>query len=120
MVQFKASVILDWSDHLERVRQATESELVRVKAALVSSGEWDPKQLFRDWFPTPIEGDGDAPESLDVETEEGKLGVDYSEVTWKSGREAQEEYETLMRQIQGFSSGTVNGTAFRRANGAWR
>lgn len=121
-VQFKASVILDWSEHLERVKQATESELLQVKAALVSSGEWKPQELFRDWFPAPTndEDEDGVPKTLDVETEEGKLGVDYSEVTWKSGREAQEEYEALMRQVQGLSSGSVNGVVLRRANREWR
>lgn len=123
LAQAKASIILDWMERLDSAKRTVETELMQVKAALVASGDFRPEKLFKDYFPAPTGEENDGAGSLDVENEQGKLGVDYSEVEWKSGSEAIEEYEDLMRQISGLTSGSVSGTEFRPAAGpdeGWR
>jgi hypothetical protein len=109
-VQFNAVTILDWIDRMDTAKKSAEAELLTLRAALVSRADDDfrPENLFKDWFPTPTDEVGDD-SSLDVETEQGKLGIDYSEVEFK-GREAIEEYEELMRQIGSLTTGSVTGS----------
>lgn len=117
MVQAKGTIILDWIERMESARRTVQADLLAVKAALVASGDYKPEKLFEDWFPTPTDEDEDSG-SLDVETEEGKLGVDYSAVEWKSGSEAIEEYQKLMREIGSLTTGTMSGAEFPSARGA--
>jgi hypothetical protein len=122
MVQAHAVIIMEWVETLRDTKRAVEADFLRVKAALIASGDerFRPEKLFKDYFPDDPDVI-DMPDSLDVETEEGKLGVDYSEVEWKSGAEAQEEYQELMRQIGGLTSGSVSGADFRPlADGGWK
>lgn len=114
-VQFNAVTILDWMDRLASAKKTAEAELLTLKAALVARGDeaWRPEKLFDEWFPAPT---GEEPETLDVENEQGKLGVDYSGVEFK-GSEAKAEYEELMRQIGAAATGQVNGSEMRFASG---
>jgi hypothetical protein len=116
-VQANSIVILDWIDRLGGFRRDAERELLIVKAALVARNEPErfmPETLFADWFKTPT--DDEDPESLDVENEQGKLGVDYSGVQFK-GSEAMAEYQELMRQLGSMTSGSFSGTELRIAGG---
>jgi hypothetical protein len=117
-VQFKATQILQWAEDLESGKRMTE----QVKLALVSRNDpvWVPWDLLPDRIaaPTSEHVDADAVGSLDVETEEGKLGVDYSGVDFK-GSEAIEEYEQLMQQIGGLTSGSLSGTDLHADDGGW-
>jgi hypothetical protein len=121
MVQANGIVILDWIERLETSRHHADDEIFRFKTALLSLGDerWTPEMLFKDYFPAPIDED-DVPDSLDVETEAGKLGVDYSEVEWKSGSEAIDEFQELMKGIGSLSTGTLSGSSFAgRSKGGW-
>lgn len=116
-VQANSITILDWIDRLGNIRRDHGRELLIVKAALVSRNEPErfmPETLFADWFKAPT--DDEVPESLDVENEQGKLGVDYSGVQFK-GSEAMAEYQELMRQLGSMSSGSFSGTELRIAGG---
>lgn len=116
-VQANSITILDWLDRLGGFRRDAERELLIVKAALVARNEPErflPETLFADWFKTPT--DDEDPESLDVENEQGKLGVDYSGVQFK-GSEAMAEYHELMRQLGSMTSGSFSGTELRIAGG---
>jgi hypothetical protein len=116
-VQANSITILDWIDRLGSIRRDHDRELLIVKAALVSRNEPErfmPETLFADWFKAPT--DDEVPESLDVENEQGKLGVDYSGVQFK-GSEAMAEYQELMRQLDSMSSGSFSGTELRIAGG---
>lgn len=120
LVQAKGSIIMEWAEQLATARRNTKADLLRVQAALVASGDWEPKKVFADYFPKE-DLDLDMPENLDVEAADGsKLGVDYSEVEWQSGDNAREEYEELMRQISATSQGSMSGNEFRpQATGGW-
>jgi hypothetical protein len=116
-VQANSITILDWIDRLGSFRRDGEHELLILKAALIARNEPErfmPETLFADWFKSPT--DDEDPESLDVETQEGKLGVDYSAVDFK-GSEAMDEYQALMRQLGEMTSGSFNGTELRIAGG---
>jgi hypothetical protein len=115
VVQHKGSIVLDW---LER-RDRAEADLSRLKEALVASGNWKPQTLFPERFePEVIE----SPEVLDVETDQGKLGVDYSAVEWKFGSEAEDEYKTLMAEVGKLTQGRITGdqVAARGPDEGWR
>lgn len=111
-VQFNAVTILDWIDRLAVAKRDAESELLTLKAALIArhDDDWRPEELFKDRFGTPTSEESEGG-SLDVENDQGKLGVDYSEVEFK-GSEAIEEYQELMRQISSVSNGSVSGSEF--------
>lgn len=120
-VQFNALIILDWVDRMTSAKQVAEHELLILKAALTARGDEDfrPQNLFKEWFGTPTSEespDGD----LDVENDQGKLGVDYSEVEFK-GSEAIEEYQQLMREIGSLSNGSLSGQELRVSgnDGGW-
>jgi hypothetical protein len=123
-VQFNATVILDWAERLETQKRASEQDFLLVKAALVARNDredtrFTPENLFEDYLQAPTAEQEDSG-SLDVEDADGsKLGVDYSAVEWKSGPEAVEEYEDLMRQIGDLSAGAVSGTEFGAQAGRW-
>jgi hypothetical protein len=120
-VQANSITILDWIDRLSSFRREGERELLILKAALVARNEPErflPETLFADWFKAPTDED---PESLDVENDQGKLGVDYSGVQFK-GSEAMAEYQELMRQLGSMTSGSFNGAELRSAgrdDGGW-
>jgi hypothetical protein len=120
-VQFNAVVILDWIDRMATIKRDDERELLIVKAALIARADDDfrPENLFKGRFraPTSEEPEGD---SLDVENDQGKLGVDYSEVEFK-GSEAIEEYHRLMREIGSQTTGSFSGTELRivGTDGGW-
>lgn len=119
-VQANSITILDWIDRLSTIKRDSERELFLLKAALVSRNEPErflPETLFADWFKAPTVDED--PESLDVETEQGKLGVDYSGVQFK-GSEAMDEYQALMRQLGAMTSGSFSGTELRTGgDGGW-
>jgi hypothetical protein len=121
-VQANSVTILDWIDRLSSFRREGERELLILKAALVARNEPErflPETLFEDWFKGPTVDED--PESLDVENEQGKLGVDYSGVQFK-GSEAMEEYQELMRQLGSMTSGSFSGAELRiagRDDGGW-
>lgn len=120
-VQFNAVIILDWVDRMATLKRDNDRELLILKAALTARADDDfrPEDLFKDRFRTPT---SEEPEdgSLDVENEQGKLGVDYSAVEFK-GSEAIEEYHRLMREIGSQSSGTFAGSELRMtgSDGGW-
>lgn len=122
-IQFNATVILDWQERLASDKRASEQDWLLVRAALVARNDHEderfrPEKLFEDYFQAPTAEE--MPESLDVEAADGsKLGVDYSAVKWKSGTEAIEEYDELMRQIGSLSSGAVSGPEFSAQAGRW-
>lgn len=115
-VQHNAGVVLDWIDRRDREKHA----LIRLKEALVSSGNWIPEKLFPDRFvPEVVE----MPENLDVDLAGGgKAAVDYTDVEWKFGSSAEEEYEELMAQIATLTQGSVTGdqVATRGKDEGWR
>lgn len=117
-VQFGAAQILQWTEDLAAGRRTTE----RVKLALIARNDpgWAPWKLLPERIAAPTGESVDADEtgSLDVETEEGKLGVDYSGVTFK-GSEAIDEFEQLMRQIGNTSSGSFSGAELRGPDEGW-
>ena len=116
-VQFNALIILDWIDRMATVKRDNDRELLLLKTALIARADDDfrPEALFKDRFrgPTSEEPEGD---SLDVENEQGKLGIDYSAVEFK-GSEAIEEYHQLMREIGSQNSGMFSGSELRIAGG---
>lgn len=116
-IQYNALIVLDWIDRMATVKRNNDRELLIVKAALVARADDDfrPEDLFKDRFRTPTSEESEDG-SLDVETEQGKLGVDYSAVEFK-GSEAIEEYHRLMREIGSQSSGTFAGSELRMAGG---
>jgi hypothetical protein len=120
-VQFNAVIILDWVDRMAAIKRTDERELLIVKAALVARADDDfrPETLFKDRFPAPTSEESEDG-SLDVENDQGKLGIDYSEVEFK-GSEAIEEYHRLMREIGSQSDGVFSGTELRVAgtDGGW-
>lgn len=122
-VQFNATVILDWQERLASDKRTSEQDWLLVRAALVAHGDrederFKPEKLFEEYFQAPTAEE--MPENLDVEGADGsKLGVDYSAVKWKTGEEAIEEYEDLMRQIGNLSSGSVSGSDFNAQAGRW-
>lgn len=120
-VQFNAVIILDWIDRMATSKRDAERELLIVKAALAARADDDfrPENLFKDWFRTPTSEESEDG-SLDVENDQGKLGVDYSEVEFK-GSEAIEEYHRLMREIGSQATGSFSGTELRivGTDGGW-
>lgn len=116
-VQFNALIILDWIERLASAKQAAEHELLILKAALTARADEDfrPQTLFKGWFGTPTSEEPGS-DSLDVENDQGKLGVDYSEVEFK-GSEAIEEYQRLMREIGSQSRGSFSGQELRISGG---
>lgn len=116
-MQFHATIILDWMDRLGEAKRDHEREYFLLRAALVARNEperFQPETLFADWFKAPT--DDEDPESLDVENEQGKLGVDYSGVKFK-GSEAMDEYQALMSQLSSMQAGSFNGAELRVAGG---
>jgi len=116
-VQFHATIILDWVDRLGEAKRDHEREYFLLRAALIARHEPErfmPETLFADWFKAPT--DDEDPESLDVENEQGKLGVDYSGVQFK-GSEAMDDYHELMRQLGSMTSGSFSGSELRIAGG---
>lgn len=117
-VRFSAAQILQWAEDLASGKQTAE----RVKLALVARNDpgWVPWNLFPERIAAPTSESVDAEEagSLDVDTEEGRLGVDYSGVTFK-GSESIEEFDRLMRQVASFSSGSFSGTELRGPDKGW-
>lgn len=103
LVQHNAGVVLDWMERRAKDKQA----FIRVKEALVASGNYYAEKLFPDHFaPEVIE----MPEDLDVELDDGgKAGVDYTDVEWKMPSNAEDEYRALMAQVAKMSTGTVTG-----------
>lgn len=120
-IQCNAVIILDWIDRMATVKRDNERELLILKAALTARADDDfrPETLFKDLFRTPTSEESEDG-SLDVENDQGKLGVDYSAVEFK-GSEAIEEYHRLMREIGSQSSGSFSGTELRivGADGGW-
>lgn len=116
-VQANSIVILDWIDRMATVKQNNDRELLILKAALTARADDDfrPEDLFKDRFRAPT-SEASEDGSLDVENDQGKLGVDYSDVEFK-GSEAIEEYHRLMREIGSQSSGSFSGTELRIAGG---
>lgn len=116
-IQFNALIILDWIDRMATVKQDNDRELLILKAALIARAddEFRPRDLFKDRFRTPTSEESEEG-SLDVENDQGKLGVDYSDVEFK-GSEAIEEYHRLMREIGTQSNGSFSGTELRIAGG---
>lgn len=116
-IQFNSLIILDWIDRMAATKRDAERELLIIKAALTARADdaFRPTDLFKDWFRAPTSEESE-PESLDIENEQGKLGVDYSEVEFK-GSEAIEEYHRLMREIGNQSGGSFSGAELRIAGG---
>lgn len=81
---------------------------------------WSVESLFKPYFQASTDVETIDSEDLDVETEQGKLGVDYSEVEFK-GSEAIDEYNELMRQLSQVSTGSVTGDEMVSADdgGGW-
>lgn len=117
-VQFTATQILQWAEDLAAGKRTTE----QVKLALIARNDpsWVPWDLLPERIAAPtIESvDADEAGSLDVETEEGKLGVDYSGVTFK-GSESIAEFDRLMRQVKHLSGGSLSGTELRGPEEGW-
>jgi hypothetical protein len=116
-VQFNAVIILDWIDRMASAKKDTDRELLALKTALITRAddEWRPESLFKEWVQTPTSEESED-SSLDVENDQGKLGVDYSEVEFK-GSEAIEEYHRLMREIGTLSNGSLSGAELRMTGG---
>lgn len=116
-IQCNAVIILDWIDRMATVKRDNDQELLILKAALVARADDDfrPENLFKDRFRTPTSEESEDG-SLDVENDQGKLGVDYSEVEFK-GSEAIEEYHRLMREIGNQTTGSFSGSELRIAGG---
>lgn len=120
-IQCNAVIILDWIDRMATLKRDNDRELLILKAALTARADDDfrPEALFKDRFRTPTSEESEDG-SLDVENDQGKLGVDYSAVEFK-GSEAIEEYHRLMREIGSQSSGSFSGTELRivGTDGGW-
>jgi hypothetical protein len=105
-VQFKGTIILDYMERMETAKGTAESNLRRLKEALVSSGSFKVEGLFPEHFPDDaVEDDSDAP------FPEGS-NIDYSAVDWKApsdGGNAEEEYRALMAQVAGAKTGSFSG-----------
>lgn len=108
-MQHNAGVVLDWIERRDREAAA----LVRLKEALVSSGNWKPDVLFPDRF---LQEETTDLSRLD---EEG-VEVDYSGVEWKFGSEAVDEYQALMDQISSLTKGAISGDQMRDPDEGWR
>lgn len=103
-MQVKALVILNFLDDLKE----HEGNIRAIKRAYLSSGLGDPASLFPDEF-----SKGEEDKTSEEATQQEKTGehviYDYSDVTWKSGTEAYEEYRQLMAQVDAAKSGTLQG-----------
>jgi hypothetical protein len=119
-VQFAATQILQWAEDIAAGERTVET----IKLALIARNDpmmAQPWELLPERIAAPTNEDesvdADTVGSLDVETEEGKLGVDYSGVDFK-GSEAIEEYEQLMRQIGSITTGSFSGAELQ-GDGGW-
>jgi hypothetical protein len=111
-VQAFGLVILN---HLDEIAEAKD-DIEAFKLSLVANGQFDHKGLFPEFFP---------PETVEIDDKEAsnpEAQYDYSEVSWKSGSEAKDEFERVMAALQKSASGAVRGDQLstRATWGEWR
>jgi hypothetical protein len=86
----------------EVTSQDAEAERV-VRAALVSSGQYEPRSVFPDYFGGP-EQDQEEPVDANGEHDDSDVDFDYSAVTWEVPSEMGDDEMALLRQVMGDNS----------------
>lgn len=110
-IQVRGLEILHFLDEIEKVKAKAE----RFKLALITTGNYDPKSLFPEYAMMFK----DDPDQKTVVTKEVPIEDtqsysedavwDYSEVEWKSGSDAIDEFNALMEKVGSLKNGKLNG-----------
>lgn len=113
-VQFKATIVLEYLDNIDR----SERERDDILRALLASGDYKPHRLFPNFFETPKD-DGD--EVVDAPDAPLTGNVDYSDVSWQSPTENMAEFERLMGEVAKLQHGKMSGDQLaERPDDGWR
>jgi hypothetical protein len=106
VAQYKATIILEFADQIDRKIEKAETDFRRFREAVVAAGHPKRDLLFPEFFPKKKEAED--------------VSEDYADVEWKSPSNAKEEYEALMAKVMANSHGSFGGNQFMNADDGWR